>query len=60
VLLVGRVLDVEPLWTDRDDLQVVQLGVEVFFLLARVVDLVPLDLDRIEGLATRHRLVLIS
>jgi len=60
VLLVGRVLDVEPLWTDRDDLQVVQLGVEVFFLLARVVDLVPLDLDRIEGLATRHRLVLIA
>ena len=60
MLLVGRVLDVEPLWTDRDDLQVVQLGVEVFFLLARVVDLVPLDLDRIEGLATRHRLVLIA
>ena len=57
VLFFRRILDVVHFRAHFHHLHVFEFGVEVLHFLARVVDLVPLEFRRLEGLTGGHRLV---
>ncbi len=57
MFLERRILDVVHHWIHFHQFDVFQLRVEVLYFLTRVVDFVPLEFSRFQGLAGGHRLV---
>ncbi|VAM40893.1 Uncharacterised protein [Enterobacter hormaechei] len=57
MLLERRIFDVVHLRIHFHQLHILKLRVEVLHFLARVIDSVPFELGRFQGLAGRHRLV---
>lgn len=57
MLLEGGILDVVHFWCNFYQLDVFQLGVEILNFLACVIDFVPLEFSRLQGLARGHGFV---
>ncbi|MNR32207.1 hypothetical protein D3C85_1497720 [compost metagenome] len=57
MFFLGGVFDVMHQWRYFHHLDVLQLGIEILNFLARVVDFVPLEFGRLQGLTGGHRFV---